>query len=251
MVGGAAPVLSRARAGALAAVLAALTAWGAIVGALPGVPDRWDVALTATVLIPATFSTVWLALPLAPLPRTLTLSAIAGVTAVVLAIAGLDSLFNVAKLVALTLAGFWFLRLFETLAWVVLVAAIIPLVDIASVYRGPTKVVVEEEPGLFERISISFGLPGESDGARLGPPDVLFFALFLAAAQRFGLHVGLTWLAMTGALALTLVLTYAFDLGGLPALPAIAIGFLLPNASILLRRLTRHRRALDSDRGEV
>ena len=39
-----------------------------------------------------------------------------------------------------------------------LVAALIPLVDIASVYRGPTKVVVEEEPGVFERIAISFAL---------------------------------------------------------------------------------------------
>lgn len=251
MVGGAAAVLSRWRAGALAAVLAGLTAWGAVVGTLPGLPDRWDVALTAAVLIPTTFSTVWLALPLAPLPRTLTLAAVSGAMAVVLAVAGLDSLFNVAKLVALTLAGYWFLRLFEALSWVVLVAAIIPLVDIASVYRGPTKVVVEEEPGLFEKISISFGLPGETDGARLGPPDVLFFALFLAAAERFGLHVGLTWLAMTGALGATLVATYAFDLGGLPALPAVALGFLLPNVSILLRRLHRSRRDLDSDRGEI
>jgi hypothetical protein len=251
VVGGAATVLSRRRAAALAAVLAALAAWGATVGALPGIPDRWDVALTAIVLIPATFATVWLALPLAPLPRTLLLAGLAGATAVALGVTGLDSLFNVAKLVALTLAGFAFLRLFEALSWVVLVAAIIPLVDIASVYRGPTKVVVEQEPGLFERISISFGLPGEADGARLGPPDVLFFALFLAAAQRFGLRTGLTWLTMTGALALTLVLTYAFDLGGLPALPAIAIGFLLPNASILVRLLRERRRGVGSHDGEA
>jgi hypothetical protein len=231
-------------------VLAALVAWGAIVGALPGLPDRWDVALTAVVLIPTTFSTIWLALPLAALPRILSVAALAGGTAVVLGVAGLDSLFNVAKLAALTLAGFWFLRLFEELWWVVLVAAIIPLVDVASVYRGPTKVVVEEEPGLFEKISVSFGLPGEADGARLGPPDVLFFALFLAATARFGLRVGPTWLAMTAALGLTLVATYAFDLGGLPALPAVAIGFLVPNVSILVGRLRERRRALDSRRGE-
>ena len=36
----------------------------------------------------------------------------------------------------------------------VLVALVIPWVDAVSVWRGPTKVVVEEKPGLFDRISI-------------------------------------------------------------------------------------------------
>ena len=53
--------------------------------------------------------------------------------------------------------------------WIVLVAAVIPWVDIASVYRGPTKVVVEQQPGVFERIAVSFWIPGEDGAARLGP----------------------------------------------------------------------------------
>ena len=40
---------------------------------------------------------------------------------------------------------------------------------------------------------------------------------------------------MTGGLALTLVATYVFELNGLPGLPAIALGFLLPNADLLWR----------------
>ena len=40
---------------------------------------------------------------------------------------------------------------------------------------------------------------------------------------------------MVSLLSLTVVLTTAFDFGGLPALPAIAIGFLLPNADLLWR----------------
>jgi hypothetical protein len=120
----------------------------------------------------------------------------------------------------------------------VLVAVVIPWVDIASVYRGPTRVVVEEEPGLFEKIAVSFAIPGEKDAAaRLGPPDVLFFALFLATAARFDLRVAATWVGMTGALVATLVATYAFDLNGLPGLPAIALGFLVPNADLLWRAL--------------
>ena len=144
---------------------------------------------------------------------------------------------NVAKLVAFTLVGFGFLQLFEALSWVVLVAAVIPWVDIASVYRGPTRVVVEEEPGLFEKIAIAFALPGEDAAARLGPPDVLFFALFLAAGADSSLRVAATWIGMTGGLALTLVATYAFELNGLPGLPAIALGFLVPNADLLWRSL--------------
>ncbi len=70
---------------------------------------------------------------------------------------------------------------------------------------------------------------------------MLFFALFLASTRRFGLRVGWTWIAMTSALTLTLVATYVFDLGGLPALPAIAVGFLLPNLD-LLWRAARFRR---------
>ena len=44
----------------------------------------------------------------------------------------------------------------------------IPLVDVASVYRGPTKVVVEEEPEVFERIAVSFSA-GRGGGCPPGP----------------------------------------------------------------------------------
>ena len=145
---------------------------------------------------------------------------------------GAGALFNVAKLCALTLAGFWFLSLFEALSWIVLVACVIPWVDVLSVYRGPTKVVVEQKPGLFEQISIGFRLPGEASGARLGPPDVLFFALFLAStsAIRASRRLDVDRDDRRRS-ALTLVATYVFDLGGLPALPAIAVGFLVPERS--------------------
>jgi hypothetical protein len=236
-VGRAAAVLGHRRAAALGALLAALCAWDAFAHALPGLDDDWDVALVAAVLIPATFAVVWLLLPLAESRQVLVGALAAGALAVLLQVAGLTAASNVSKLVAYTLVGFWFLQLFEALSWVVLVAALVPWVDIASVYRGPTRVVVEEQPGLFERIAVAFALPGEDAAARLGPPDILFFALFLAATARFELRARATWLAMTGGLAVTLVATYAFDLGGLPGLPAIALGFLVPNADLLWRAL--------------
>lgn len=249
MVAHAASLLSPRRALALGGLLLALGIWDAGTGALPRLPDTWEVLLTALVLIPATFAVVWLALPLAAARGLLVGALVVGALAVGLDRIGADAAFNVAKLAALVLLGFWFLSLFEAASWVVLVALIVPWVDIVSVYRGPTKVVVEEKPGLFDQISIGFRLPGTESGARIGPPDVLFFSLFLAAAQRFGLNVAGTWLGMTGALGLTLLATYWFDLDGLPALPAICLGFLLPNVSIWWRSRTRRPTDVGSGHG--
>ena len=63
--------------------------------------------------------------------------------AVRLRLADLDVLFNLAKLFALVLLGFWFLSFFENVAWAALVAAIIPWVDVWSVWLGPTGKIVE------------------------------------------------------------------------------------------------------------
>ena len=200
-----------------------------------------DVLFLALVVFPATLALVWLLLPLAS-ARGLLLVGLALVgLAVLLRLAELDVLFNLAKLFALTILGFWFLTYFETVSWAVLVAVIIPWVDAVSVWRGPTEYVVEERPTLFEDVSIAFRVPGEDAFAHLGPPDVLFFALFLAGAARFGLRPGWTWLAMTAGLGLTLALTVWGDVAGLPALPAIALGFLVPNADLIWRQLRATR----------
>ena len=235
MVGTAAAVLTRRRAAALAAVLVALVAWDAGAGVLPELGHRPDVLVVSLVVLPLAFAVPWLALPVAMTRRVIPIAVASALLAVVFDLAGLGSLFNVAKLIALTAVGFLFMQLFEALSWVVLVAVVIPWVDAISVWRGPTEYVVSEQPGLFERVSIAFRLPGEEGSANIGPPDILFFALFLATADRFGLRVRWTWLSMVGLLALTLTLTSVFEINGLPALPAIAVGFLLPNVDLLWR----------------
>ena len=235
MVGSASSVLSRRRAAALIAVVAALVAWDAGAGVLPDV-GRWpDVLVVALLLLPLTLTIPLLALPLASSRALLPLAVILAGVAVLLFVLGLGSLFNVTKVLALTAIGLLFMQVFEALSWVVLIALIIPWVDAISVWRGPTDYVVSEQPSLFDRISVAFRLPGESGSANLGPPDVLFFALFLGTAARFGLRVGWTWVSMTALLSLTLVLTNVTDVAGLPALPAIAIGFLLPNLDLIWR----------------
>jgi hypothetical protein len=232
------------RGAALAALLLVLVAYGATALHLPELPSGLDVAFYAVVVLPAFATAVWLALPLA---RTgtkplLVLTASAGVVAVVSTLLDVDSVGNVAKLACYALAGYTFLSLFEELWWLTLVAVLVPWMDIWSVAAGPTEYVVEERPGIFENVAVGFPSPGESAIVSIGPPDILFFALFLAAADRFALRVAATWIAMTALLGGTLVLVWHWDeVAGLPALPAVCLGFLLPNADLLWRDARRAR----------
>jgi hypothetical protein len=225
------------RPAALLALAAALTLWSVLAPEL----EPWSlwpsILFVALVLMPASFLLVWLGLPLWNAPRLLVLAAGLLVATVVLAALGQDELANTSKLAGVTLLGWWFLSYFESVSWVVLVALLIPWVDAYSVWRGPTKTITEEHAQVFDALSIAFVVPAGT--AQLGLPDVLFFALFLGAAVRFGLRPLATWIGLVGGLALTMILATWLDVAGLPALPALSLGFLVPNADLLWRRLRR------------
>ena len=70
----------------------------------------------------------------------------------------------------MTAIGWCFLRFFEELSWVVLVALIVPWVDSYSVWRGPTKTIVTQKPEVFSALSFTFPVPGQDGGAKLGLP---------------------------------------------------------------------------------
>jgi hypothetical protein len=226
----------------LAAVGAGLAAYYAFAGSFGRLSLWGDTAFIALVLMPAVFALVYFALPLRQ-ARGLALLAIAlGVLAAVLQAADLEAVANFAKLGAMTAAAFWFLEYFESLSWVVLVAALIPFIDSFSVWRGPTRHIVDEQREVFTTLSFAFPVPGEHGSANLGLPDLLFFALFLAAAVRWRLRVNWTWVAMVLSLGATMALAVAWDVGGLPALPGISIAFLAVNADVIWKDL-RARRA--------
>ena len=240
---GRAPALLTARVAAFAALAVVLGVYYAVAESLTNFTIWWEVAILSFLVMPAVFALLYLALPLWR-ARGLALVGIAtSVLAAALDAAGLDVLANFAKLGAVTLLAFWFLGYFETAAWVALVAVIIPWVDAYSVWRGPTKHILTHQRELFTTFSFSFPVPGEHSTAQLGLPDLLFFALFLAATVRFGLRTRLTWLVMTLSFGATMAITVAgwlsktFDINGLPALPLLALGFLLPNADLLWKKL--------------
>jgi hypothetical protein len=226
------------RVGAFVVLLAGVVTWSAVAPHVSHVGLWPAVAIISAAVMPATLGLIYLALPLWP-RRWMILAAALFVVAAVLtwrADARLAS--NFAKLAAYTCAGWAFLRLFEELSWVVIVAAIIPFVDAISVAAGPTNQIVNHHPEVYSAVAVAFLAPG-GGAADLGPPDILFFALFLASTARWSLRTGWTWLAMTGMYALTLVTVNAVDVNGLPALPFLSAGFLLANGDLLWKRLRR------------
>jgi hypothetical protein len=196
------------------------------------------------VLIPAVFLPVLLVLPWWRASGLFLVGLALVALAAVLQVAGWDAASGFAKLGAVTALGFWFLGFFERAAWVVAVAVIIPFVDAYSVWRGPTHNIVEHQEHLFSTLSFAFPVPGEHGSANLGLPDLLFFAVFLGATARFGLRTSLTWICMTLSFGATMALAVYFDVTGLPALPLLSLGFLLPNVDLLWGEVARRRRRL-------
>jgi hypothetical protein len=233
--------MSRLRAAAFVLVLACVLTWDAVAPRLDPVSTWWAVAVIAVGVLPATLLLIYLALPLWSRRRLVAIGLIVFLIAAVVTWrldAHLAS--NFLKLAAYTCGGWLFLWFFEELAWVVIIALIIPFVDAVSVIAGPTHTIVHHHFEVYSAVAVAFVAPGGA-AAGLGPPDILFFALFLAAATRWRLRPGWTWVAMTGMYALTLVLTTATNVGGLPALPFLSAGFLLANCDLLWRGLRARR----------
>jgi hypothetical protein len=228
-------------------LLLAAALLGILLGYYEAAPHLWregiwgDVAWLAFVLIPAVFALVGLAVPLRDVRWKLWAALIFAASAVVLTVAHADVFANFSRLGAAMFLAFWFLEFFDTLAWVLLVASIIPWVDIYSVWRGPTKSILTAHPHVFTVLSFAFPVPGRTSAANLGMPDLFFFTLFLAASARFGLRVGWTWLGLVASLGGTIALTVWWGVSGLPALPGIVLGLVVPNADLIWQRLRRDR----------
>jgi hypothetical protein len=214
-----------------------VVAWFFVAPHLSYIGHAWNVALVSAVVLPGTLLLALLALPLWRRGSWLWLAvAVLALLALLFTVThhGLEA--NFAKLFAALFAGWAFLSLFEALSWVVIIAVVIPFVDIISVWRGPTHAITQKHFHVYLDVAIAFLVPG-GGAAYLGPPDVLFYALFLGAAARWGLRVGWTWIATTFMYGLTVVIANVADVGGLPALPFLSFGFLVANADLLWRRL--------------
>jgi hypothetical protein len=236
-VGRAPAVLNRRRAAVFAALAVALAVYYATSDSWPDVSTWWDVAFLGLLLVPAVFGLVYAVLPFwrAPLQQLALLALAFAAVAGVFQSEGLVEPASFAKLGATAIGAFVFLAIFESSLWVALIAALIPWVDIYSVFWGPTSKILKHPKGI-SWLSFGFPIPGESGIASLGLPDLLFFALFLAAAARFRLRVAATFVLMALSFGVTTALA-AWTNRALPATPLLSIGFLLANADFFWRQL--------------
>src|SRR5919197_3139750 len=239
LVGRTPAVLNRRRAAGFAALAGALAAYYATSHSWPNVSTWWDVAFLGILLVPAVFGLVYAFLPFwrAPLPQLVLLGLAFAAVAAAFQSAGLVEAASFAKLGATAAAAFVFLGIFENATWVALIAALIPWVDAYSVFWGPTSKILKHPKGI-SALSFAFPIPGESGVASLGLPDLVFFALFLAAAARFRLRVGATFVLMALSFGVTTALA-AWTNRALPATPLLSVAFLLANADLLWREWRR------------
>jgi hypothetical protein len=232
VVGRAPAVLGRRRVVAFALLGAAVGSYYVWRTHLPDLSLWWDVALLCFPIMPAVWrENGW---------AVFGIFAITGLAAIGCELADFQLAANFAKLFCFATFGWWALRFFEELSWVVLIAVIVPLVDSFSVFsrHGPTHNITEHHPGTFFAVAVAFVLPKQSS-AQVGPPDVVFFALFLAAADRFRLRLPATFAAMVLLLGAGIVLSVWQDINGIPALVPLSLGFLGANADLLWHRLRR------------
>jgi hypothetical protein len=239
------------RVAAVLALVTAIALWSQFAPSLPYVDSEWgNVAILSFGVIPAMFGLVWLCLPLRAaltLPQLAIGAATLALLALAFSLADLEIAANLLKLAAATAVGWVALAFFEAPWWVALVALMIIPVDLFSVARGPTKEITENQPQVFDALSISMLIPGRNEdgqaqAAHLGLPDVLFFGLFLGACARFGLRVAPTWVLMVLSFGGTLVLAVWFDQAGVAALPLLSAGFILANCDLLWASIRGRRR---------
>lgn len=230
----AAAVLASTRVRVFAALGACVGTWFVVAPYLPRIGLWPAIVLVSFAVLPATLGLALVALPLWPRRWLFPAAIVLALVALGCSLADWGLAANFAKLWAAVFAGWAFLGLFEEVTWVVLVALVIPAVDAISVWRGPTKSITTHHFEVYTAVAIAFVVPG-GGAAYLGPPDVLFYALFLAAAARWRLRIIWTFVAMTGMYAFTIILANALDVGGLPALPFLSFGFLAANADLLWR----------------
>ncbi|MDP1848266.1 MAG: hypothetical protein Q8K79_10790 [Solirubrobacteraceae bacterium] len=146
---------------------------------------------------------------------------------------------NVPEALLAGAAGLLFARWLAAPAIAVAVPLFVAAIDVLSVAFGPTSRLLDA--GTPRVDALSFDLPAWGDAGsagHLGFSDAFFVALFAAWALRFGFRRGATIAGLLLGLLAALGLSVGLD-RGIPALPLVAAGYLLPNLDRVWRLLTR------------
>lgn len=224
---------------------ALIVLWGFLSSRLPALPVRADIMLSSALVLSLVAVLVWGLLPLHALGRRLPLLTAAALPLAMLFVwLGWAPLANVAKVVAAAALGIWIAEELEKLSWIVIVAVVSAAVDVVSVAAGPTKAILDKGPVVVGYFTVAVTWAGYTYSEAytgLGISDVIFLALYLGSARRFGLRVG--WSAVAMVVSFLATIAAAMWWTALPALPLLSVAFLAVNGDLLWRKLRRGRGA--------
>jgi len=220
---------------------ALIVLWGLLSSRLPAPPVRADIMLSSALVLALVAVLVWGLLPLHALGRRLPLLTAAALPLAILFVwLGWVPLANVAKVVGAAALGIWIAEELEKLSWIVIVAVVSAAVDIVSVAAGPTKAILGQGPVVVGYFTVAVTWAGYTYSEAytgLGISDVIFLALYLGSARRFGLRVG--WSAAAMVVSFLATIAAAMWWTALPALPLLSVAFLAVNGDLLWRKLRR------------
>jgi len=220
---------------------ALIVLWGFLSSRLPPLPVRADIMLSSALVLSLVAVLVWGLLPLHTLGHRLPLLTAAALPLAILFVwLGWVPLANVAKVVAAAALGIWIAEELERLSWIVIVAVVSAAVDVVSVAVGPTKAILDQGPVVVGYFTVAVTWAGYTYGEAytgLGISDVIFLALYLGAARRFGLRVG--WSAVAMVVSFLATIAAAMWWTALPALPLLSVAFLAVNGDLLWTNLRR------------
>jgi len=148
------------------------------------------------------------------------------------------SLANIFRIVAGAFLGISLARYVGSTGVVLLIAAVAVASDLISVFAGPTKALVEKESPVLDLLLLVFPTFGSPFGFGLGVSDFVFLALFAAASRFLRLRYLATLLCVCFATFLALTTGLLLE-RPLPAIPFVALGFVLVNVDLILASITK------------
>ena len=165
------------------------------------------------------------------------LALLEGLVAVALTGEGFLEIATTFKIVAAASFGLFLARYVPNPPLAYLLAAVVLIIDIASVAAGPTKELIEHHPQATSYLSLLIPQWGtKAGGIEVGVSDVAFMAGFMSFVWRFGLRVRSTAVLLVASLAGSLAMS-VFAARAVPALPLLSIALIAPNIDIITRQL--------------
>ena len=150
------------------------------------------------------------------------------------------SLADLSRILAAACVGIALARYITSVGVVLIIVLAAIASDLFSVFAGPTRVLVQEDSPILDGLLLVFPTFGSALGFGLGVSDFIFLALFAAASRFLDLRYAATLLGVCFAAFLAVTAGLLLQ-RPLPALPFIAVAFLLVNADMIVSSLVKRR----------